>query len=528
MGSIKARTHKGTYSYEGDEDGGATTTRVKQLAYTKTSSGTNFEALTYTYTYDERGNITEIAGPISGTRHYEYDALGQMVEERIGDTVYSYGYDNAGNLTSYCGNALQYTDGDWKDLATSYRTWTHYHDEMGNPTSYHNGTRWNFQWNGRQLTQAKKSGTELPIDYVYDENGLRITKSVASADGTTVHTYLYDNSGALIRETRDYPDGTQDIMEFLYDQSGRPYAFVLNNVTYYYVLNLQGDIVRLVNTAGTTVVSYVYNAWGKILSTQTTSLSYSATVAAKNPLRYRGYYFDTESQLYYCQSRYYDPATGRFINADALTSTGQGILGNNMFAYCANSPVLLKDLSGFAAETALDVVSILLSLAELIGKPSWAAAGYLVWDVAAACVPFIPASYVAKSGKLAVKVASKIDDFAEGTQLLTGAYKQLKKLCKGIGGLEIHHLVEKRFAGLYSSRAKDFLSIPLTPEMHQIITNRWRNLHKAYKDFKTFAYGSDYRDITYDLMAHAIEEVYGDMPAILDEVLKWHSKNWGG
>ena len=171
---------------------------------------------------------------------------------------------------------------------------------------------------------------------------------MASADGTTVHTYLYDNSGALIRETRDYPDGTQDIMEFLYDQSGRPYAFVLNNVTYYYVLNLQGDIVRLVNTAGTTVVSYVYNAWGKILSTQTTSLSYSATVAAKNPLRYRGYYYDTETQLYYCQSRYYDPATGRFINADAFASTGQGLLGYNMFTYCLNNPVLFSDHTGTA------------------------------------------------------------------------------------------------------------------------------------------------------------------------------------
>ena len=159
-------------------------------------------------------------------------------------------------------------------------------------------------------------------------------------------------------------------MEFLYDQSGRPYAFVLNNVTYYYVLNLQGDIVRLVNTAGTTVVSYVYNAWGKILSTQTTSLSYSATVAAKNPLRYRGYYYDTDTQLYYCQSRYYDPAIGRFINADALTSTGQGIIGNNMFAYCNNNPVNMSDTKGNWpewVETTAKVASGLLVGVAVVG-----------------------------------------------------------------------------------------------------------------------------------------------------------------
>ncbi len=63
-------------------------------------------------------------------------------------------------------------------------------------------------------------------------------------------------------------------------------------------------------------------------------------------MRYRGYVFDQETGLYYLQSRYYNPEVGRFINADAYTSTGQGMLGNNMFAYCNNNPVNRQDPSG--------------------------------------------------------------------------------------------------------------------------------------------------------------------------------------
>jgi RHS repeat-associated protein len=72
----------------------------------------------------------------------------------------------------------------------------------------------------------------------------------------------------------------------------------------------------------------------------------ASTLGLYNPLRYRGYVYDTELGLYYLQSRYYNPTWGRFINADALVSTGQGILGNNMFAYCRNNPVSRKDAAG--------------------------------------------------------------------------------------------------------------------------------------------------------------------------------------
>jgi len=112
---------------------------------------------------------------------------------------------------------------------------------------------------------------------------------------------------------------------------------------YFYITNLQGDVVGILNSSGQVVVQYTYDAWGNLLSCTGTL---ATTIGTLNPLRYRGYVYDPETQLYYLQSRYYDPEIGRFLNADAFTSTGQGLLGNNMFAYCNNNPVGYEDASG--------------------------------------------------------------------------------------------------------------------------------------------------------------------------------------
>ena len=143
-------------------------------------------------------------------------------------------------------------------------------------------------------------------------------------------------------------------MDYIYDESGRPFALVYTNgsaapVTYYYVLNYQGDVVGLVNTSGFFEAKYSYNAWGKLLSVTDKdgiAITDESHIAHLNHLRYRGYYYDAETGFYYLQSRYYDPANCRFINADCITSTGQGFVGTNMFAYCRNNPVHRIDSTG--------------------------------------------------------------------------------------------------------------------------------------------------------------------------------------
>ena len=128
-------------------------------------------------------------------------------------------------------------------------------------------------------------------------------------------------------------------IDFIYDADGSPFAMKHNGAYYYYILNLQGDVIRLVNSSGATVASYEYDPYGKVISA-------TGSMAAINPLRYRSYYYDSETGLYFLMSRYYDPAICRFINADEYASTGQGLLGFNMFAYCNNNPVMGYDPTG--------------------------------------------------------------------------------------------------------------------------------------------------------------------------------------
>ena len=175
-----------------------------------------------------------------------------------------------------------------------------------------------------------------------DENAVAPRGTHLASTQTVTHEYL-TQSGKVMRETVK-TDGTVTlVLDFIYDESGKPFAMIdqlgASPKTYYYVLNLQGDVVKLVTESGAVAASYEYDAWGDILSS-------SGSKAEINPLRYRGYYYDTETGFYYLQSRYYDPVTHRFINADSYSSTGQGIIGYNMFAYCNNSPVIQADHTG--------------------------------------------------------------------------------------------------------------------------------------------------------------------------------------
>ena len=122
----------------------------------------------------------------------------------------------------------------------------------------------------------------------------------------------------------------------------------LNDTMYYYIKNLQGDVTKIVNEEGQIVVEYTYDAWGNILN-KTANVDHSyATVREFNPFRYRGYVYDTDTGLYYLQSRYYDPKTGRFINADDTVFIGATgtVLSANIFTYCENNPINFRDPTG--------------------------------------------------------------------------------------------------------------------------------------------------------------------------------------
>lgn len=143
--------------------------------------------------------------------------------------------------------------------------------------------------------------------------------------------------------------------------NGIPATISFNGNTFYYITNGQGDITGITDTQGNVLITYYYDAWGTAYCTYNTATSpYAQSLYDLNPLLYRGYVFDREAGMYYLQSRYYIPSIGRFLNADGLVSTGQGILGNNMFAYCDNNPVNRTDPTGEFWITALVVTAVVV------------------------------------------------------------------------------------------------------------------------------------------------------------------------
>ena len=169
--------------------------------------------------------------------------------------------------------------------------------------------------------------------------GYRTSKTV---NGTTTD-YTLEGSKVLLEKTGS------DYVWFYYDAAGAPVAMATGSgpSLYIYRKNLQGDITGIYSgSTGTLLVSYTYDAWGKVTATNVAGTTESATVLDRNPYLYRGYRYDAETGLYYLNSRYYDPESGRFINADSFVSTGQGVLGSNMFAYCENNPANYVDNNG--------------------------------------------------------------------------------------------------------------------------------------------------------------------------------------
>ena len=131
-------------------------------------------------------------------------------------------------------------------------------------------------------------------------------------------------------------------LNFTYDPDGIALGVNLNGTDYYYLYNAQGDVIALYDSTGTIVTEYKYDSWGKLLSTTGSGAS---TIGTLNPLRYRGYFYDTDLSLYLLETRYYDPETGRFINADGVFDN-RGVETTNLYAYCANNPINNKDSNG--------------------------------------------------------------------------------------------------------------------------------------------------------------------------------------
>ena len=390
-----------------------------------TQNGQNFS-----YTYDNVGNITSVTR--NGlTTTYEYDSLGQLtrVNDPHANKSTMYLYDCGGNMTGYLSapytlaptlegvnETVFYTYGDsnWKDKVTAIGGKAITYDAIGNPLTYDG---WTFTWKaGRMLASMVKTGTNA--QFTYDHNGMRIRKIV---NGVTTNYTL--NGKNVVHMTQ----GSNDL-HFFYDAQGKPGMVTYNDVDYFYVYNLQGDVVALIDANGTQVVEYVYDAWGYPIS-KTGSLA--ATIGTLNPFRYRGYVYDEETGLYYLRSRYYNPVWKKFVNADQILKI-QNLLDNNMFCYCKNVPVLFTDSMGQAPTT--DAFLIYQQWAQLDGP-------YLGGDVIGLLLGTAYALYSvisnakSKAKSQAITLADKEEKSTFIYRSASGTYQSLTPRPKDTNGL---------------------------------------------------------------------------------------------
>ena len=340
-----SKDYKVKYTYADGKETNSTSKTVSNLYNTFNDK----EVATYSYSYDENGNITQIRLGKDIINKYIYDDKNQLKQEYdyLHNYYINYSLDGNGNIHSVDtqaldrdglptgsprGNIYYYDDKQWCDKLTGVNGVGNItYDEIGNPLNYRDGM--SFTWrNGRWLsTTTLNDGTK--VTYRYNANGMRTQKKV----GSKVTDYYYDSNNNLIAEKTD-----NATLFFYYDTENSPVALSYNGKMFYYVKNLQGDIVKILDEDGQEKASYVYNAWGDILSQSDDEL------ASINPLRYRGYVYDEDTTLYYLQTRYYDPTTGRFINADNtifIGATGT-VLSANIFTYCENNPINFRDPTG--------------------------------------------------------------------------------------------------------------------------------------------------------------------------------------
>jgi len=311
----------------------------------------------FEYEYDNMNNITKIYQNGNLLKQFYYDDFNELIKEYDYQSNYQtdYMYDNMGNILSkkildintntiIKQDLYEYQNTNWKDQLTKFNNKGITYDAIGNPITIDDNIT--MSWiNGKELAQYIDNTNDLQINYKYNEDGIRTTKNV---NNKITKYYLEDNN--IIYEQRD-----NTTIYYLYDLTGLC-GLRYNNNVYYYLKNLQDDIIGILNSDYEKIVTYEYDSWGNVLSVKNAEgneIVDSTDVGIINPFRYRSYYYDNETKLYYLNNRYYDPEWGRFLNADGFLGINKDILSYNLYVYASNNPIIYSDESGYGIFSAI-------------------------------------------------------------------------------------------------------------------------------------------------------------------------------
>lgn len=325
---------------------------------------------TYKFKYDKLGNITNIYKNNVLTKTYYYDIYNQLIKEENITGSIEYIYDNFGNILAkkyynISGELIntdtyEYGNNEHKDQLTKYNNISITYDSIGNPLTIGNST---LTWtNGRQLSSY--SNNDLIVTYKYNYDGIRTEKTV---NNVTYKYYLEDKN-------IEYLQFSDNVLYFIRDDDDKLVGFKYNSDIYYYVKNLQNDIIGIKNANSDIIATYEYDSFGKILSIKDSNgneITSDTHIAHINPFRYRSYYYDSETNLYYLNTRYYNPEWGRFLNMDGILGANSDILSFNLYSYCSNNFTNYNDQTGtglFSAAIFVGFVGAVVGVAnQLIG-----------------------------------------------------------------------------------------------------------------------------------------------------------------
>ena len=332
---------------------------------------------TIEYIYDNNNRLKELDNGeyIYSKVTYNEKNLIHSVLQRFGSSPFeyenytyevSYGYDMLGRLTTcYLASDIiyRYTYYDNGDIKTKYYVEFEYNDKriltkVGNNQLTYTNTYYlhtylgkTYNWTNDKLTSYNDGSNTYY--YTYNSKGLRLTKTYNSI---TTHFY-YDEKDRLICERRN-----NNHTYYLYSLDGI-IGFIYNNNVYYYMIDIEGKIIGIQSASGYVLARYRYSPYGDIIDTYEDS-----SISGISHMKYKSYYYNDESSMYYLKNRYYLPSICRFISPDNIKYVNpDDTNGYSLYSYCNNNPIMYSDPDGnLVIELLLPIIMTVLPIYDTV------------------------------------------------------------------------------------------------------------------------------------------------------------------